>query len=347
MAEHAAPAEPSANSAADQEAEQQSVAEAVRIAMEPGRGRRADRPSELPLPAWRDIAKRVVAEVRADNVPLLSGGVAFFALLALFPATVAVVSLYGMAADPSQVGRQVRDLTAALPPEARSLVVDQVESVAANTSASLGFTAVIGIVLALWSASAGMRWLLSALSLAYDEAETRKFVRMRATALAFTAAAATGFVATLGLTAGSEWLAERLGLGRAGETVLSVVRWPLLAVLIGLGLAVVYRYGPDRDPARWRWVTWGSGVATVLAVLASAGLSLYASLSSSLSKTYGSFAGVAVLMLWLQVVAFAILLGGEVNAEMEHQTAKDTTVGASHPLGARGATVADEVAPSP
>ncbi|MGN6694146.1 MAG: YihY/virulence factor BrkB family protein [Aquihabitans sp.] len=326
---------------------EQDPAEAERIAKEPGRGRHADRPGQLPAPGWRDIAKRVVAEIRADNVPLLAAGVAFFALLALFPALVAIVSLYGLVADPAEVSRQVRDVTAALPPEARTLLVDQVQEVARQAPRSLGTTAIVGIALALWSASSGMKWLLSALSLAYDEREGRKFVRLRGTALLLTLAATVAFVSNLVLLTAAGGLAEWLGLGSAGETAISILRWPVLAVLIAAGLAVLYRYGPDRDEPKWRWVTWGSALATGVAVLASIGLAAYASISSSMDKTYGSFAGIIVLMLWLMATVFAILLGAEVNAEMEHQTAQDTTVGRRRPIGERQATVADEVAPSP
>jgi len=327
--------------------QQQDPAEAARLSRQPGRGRQADRPSELPRPAWRDVAKRVAKEVRTDNVPLLSAGVAFFALLALFPALVAMVSIYGLVADPAEVSGQVRDVTAALPPEARTLITDQVQQVAEQAPSSLGTTAAVGIALALWSASSGMRWLLSALSLAYDEVEERKFLRLRGTALLMTMAATTAFVTNLVLLTATSRLSDWIGLGRTGELVITIVRWPVLAVLIAAGLAVLYRYGPNRDPAKWRWVTWGSAVATAVAVVASAGLAAYSSLSSSMDKTYGSFAGVIVLMLWLMVTVFAILLGAEVNAEMEHQTARDTTVGRRQPLGHRGPTVADEVAPSP
>jgi membrane protein len=325
----------------------QDPAEAERLGRQRGRGRQAYRPQQLSAAAWRDIAKRVLKEVRADNVPLLSAGVAFFALLALFPALVAIVSLYGLVADPSEVSRQIRELTAALPPEARTLIVDQVRQVAEQAPSSLGRTAVIGIALALWSASAGMRWLLSALSLAYDETEDRKFFRLRGTALLLTVAATTAFVVNLVLLTASTRLSDWLGLGNTGEVVVNVVRWPILAVLIGAGLAIVYRYGPDRDPPKWRWVTWGSALATGIAVLASVGLAVYSSVSGSMDKTYGSFAGIIVLMLWLMATVFAVLVGAEVNAEMEHQTARDTTIGGNKPLGQRAATVADEVAPSP
>lgn len=192
-----------------------------------------------------------------------------------------------------------------------------------------------------------MRWLLSTLSLAYDETEDRTFVRLRGTALLLTVAATTAFVVNLVLLTATSRIAEWLGLGRTGELVVNIARWPLLGALVAVGLAVLYRYGPDRDPARWRWVTWGSVIATAIAVTASAGLAIYSSVSGSLDKTYGSFAGVVVLMLWLMATVLAILLGAEINAEMDHQTARDTTTGREQPLGRRGATVADEIAPAP
>jgi membrane protein len=170
---------------------------------------------------------------------------------------------------------------------------------------------------------------------------------LRGTALLLTVAATTAFVVNLVLLTATSRLAAWLGLGRTGELVINIVRWPLLGVLVAVGLAVLYRYGPDRDPAHWRWVTWGSVIATGIAVIASGGLAVYSSVSGSFDKTYGSFAAVVVLMLWLMATVFAILLGAEINAEMEHQTARDTTAGPRQPLGQRGATVADEVAPAP
>jgi membrane protein len=310
-------------------------------------GREAEEPTEFPPAAWRDIATRVAAEVKADNVPLLAAGVAFFALLSLFPAIVAVVSLYALVADPAEVSSQVGDLVAGMPPQAGDLVLEQVTSAVDGADAGLGTTAAIGIVLALWSASSGMKWLLSALSLAYDEQEGRPFVRLRGTALALTLAAAVAFAANLAIVAGTGALAERLGLGDAGRIAVSVLRWPLLGALVLGGLAVLYRYGPDRDRARWRWVSVGSIVAAVVAVLASGAFALYTTVAGSFDEAYGSVGAVIVLMLWLMVTVFAVLLGAEINAEMEHQTAEDTTSGPERPLGQRGAVVADEVADGP
>jgi membrane protein len=270
--------------------------------------------------------------------------VAFFGLLSLFPAIVAVVSLYALVADPDQVTRQVGDLVAGMPPQAGELVVEQVTSAADQADGSLGTSVAIGIALALWSASSGMRWLLSALSLAYDESEDRPFLRLRGTALVLTIAAALAFVVNLGVVAGSGALSRRLGLGEAGQLTVSIARWPLLGALVLGGLAILYRYGPDRDSPQLRWATWGSAVATVVAVLASGAFAAYTSVLGSFDEAYGSFGAIIVLMLWLALTVFAVLLGAEVNAEMERQTAHDTTSGTPEPMGERGAVVADEVA---
>lgn len=313
------------------------------LARQDGRGRRADRPAQIPRTGWRDVGTRVVQEVKADNVPLLAAGVAFYALLALFPALVAVVSIYGLVADPSEVSRQLESLTRTMPREAASLLVDQARTIAGTSDGKLGVSAAIGIVTALWSASSGMKWLLTALSLTYDEAEDRKFIKLRGTALVLTVAAAVAFVTSLVVIAAAPAVARTLGLGSVGATVFTVLRWPFLGALVIVGLAVVYRYGPNRDAPKWRWVSWGSAIAAVIWLVASGAFALYAATAGTFASSYGSVGGVVVMMLWLYLTVLSILLGSEINAEMEHQTARDTTVGPDRPLGQRQATVADEV----
>jgi len=317
-----------------------------RRAGESGRGRHADKPSEIPAAGWKDIAKRVKTEVKNDNVPLLSAGVAFYSLLALFPALVAVVSMYGLVADPGEVATQLKSLTRAMPKEAADLIIKQVRTIASSSSGALGVTVVVGIALALWSASSGMKWLMSALSLIYDEREDRKFVKLRGMALILTVGAAAALVITIGLLAATPSLARAVGLGSVGVVVFNVLKWPLLLALVVAGLTALYRYGPNRNTAKWAWVTWGSGIAAAIWLVASIGFAVYASLAGSFSKNYGSFAGIVVLMLWLYLTVLAILIGAEINSEMEHQTAKDTTTGEPEPLGSRDATMADEVAPA-
>lgn len=327
-------------------AAEQSPAEARQVATEPGRGRRADTPKEIPAKGWKDIAKRVVAEVKADNVPLLSAGVAFYALLSLFPAVVAVVSMYGLVADPSDVAKNLESITRTMPADAADLLLEQVRSIAGTSSGALGVGVAVGIVTALWSASSGMKWLISALSLVYDEREGRKFVKLRGTALILTLAAAVALVVSLALIAGASALARVAGLGDAGQLVVSVLRWPLLGVLVVAGVAALYRYGPDREEPKWRWVSWGSGIAAVIWLAASSAFAVYAAVAGDFAASYGSVGGVVVMMLWLYISVLSVLIGAEINAEMEHQTAKDTTEGSPKPLGARHAVVADEVAPA-
>jgi membrane protein len=276
-------------------------------------------------------------------VPLLAAGVAFYALLSLFPALVAVISLYGLVSDPADVARQLEDITQPLPPEISHLLITQVESIAGSSSGGLGFSAIFGIVAALWSASSGMKWLLSAISLTYDQPEGRGFVKLRGTALLLTLGAAVGLVVSVGLIAATPVLSRAVGLESTGTLVASVLRWPVLAALVVVGLAVIYRYGPDRDPAKWRWVSWGSGIATVIWLVSSGAFALYASVAGDFNKSYGTLGGFVALMLWLYLTALSVLLGAEINAEMERQTARDTTRGPDRPLGERHATVADEV----
>lgn len=322
------------------------VADDRRRARQPGRGRRADSPTEIPAKGWKDIAKRVLSEVKDDNVPLLSAGVAFYSLLSLFPALVALVSIYGLVADPSEVSTQLESLTKAMPSQAADLITTQVKDVVSSSSGALGISVVIGIVVALWSASSGMKWLLSALSLVYDQREDRKFLKLRGTALILTVGAAIGMVISIGLIAAMPPIARSIGLGSTGALVAGILKWPILAALVVGGLAVLYRYGPNRDAAKWTWVTWGSGIAAIIWLVASIGFAIYAAVAGSFSESYGSFAAIIVLMLWLFLSVLAVLIGAEINSEMEHQTAKDTTEGRPMPMGQRRATVADEVAPA-
>ncbi|HMS88619.1 MAG TPA: YihY/virulence factor BrkB family protein [Acidimicrobiales bacterium] len=317
-----------------------------RRAREPGRGRQADHPRQFPRRAWIDVGRRVVTESRDDNVPLLAAGVAFYALISLVPAMAAVIATYGLVADPAEVADQMASLSEALPAQAGDLLVEQVERIAASSSGALGAGAALALATALWTASSGMRWMMSALSLTYDQRETRTFLRLRGRALLLTIAATAALVVSVGLIAALPAVCGLLGIRETGVLVAGVLRWPLLAALVLVGFSALYRFGPDRAPARWRWVTPGSLVATVIWLAASAGFALYAAVAGSFDETYGPLGGVVVLLLWLHLSSLAVLVGAEGNAEMEHQTARDTTTGPDRPLGARGAVVADTVGAS-
>jgi len=315
----------------------------VAVADEAERGRHATTPSDIPAAGWRDILARTLAEAKADHVPLLAAGVAFFGLLALVPAMVAFVSLYGLLADPTDVARHVADLLGAAPSEVQDLVTNQLEAVTADASSSIGFGLAAGVLVALWSASSGMKHVIEALNAAYDEEEGRGFVRQRGLALLFTLGAVLFMVVAIVLLTAVPAVLEGSPLGSAAELVISIGRWPALAVAFAVGLAVLYRYGPSRDDAEWRWVTPGAVAATLLWLLASAGLSIYVARFGSYNETYGSLGGVVVAMLWLFLTAYVVLMGAELDAEMERQTLRDTTEGREEPLGQREAVAADTV----
>jgi membrane protein len=310
-----------------------------------GRGRQAERPQQIPPKGWMDIAKRTAKEVKGDQVPLLSAGVAFYTLLALFPAIIAAVSIYGLVADPETVRSQLDRLTEMLSPETATIVGQQIRQVTSGAGGALGLATVVGILTALWSASSGMKALITGVNLAYDETETRKFVKLRGLALVLTLGAMVLLAVALALIVGFPAVAD------SWPTVLrwtvGILRFVLLAALLVVGLAVLYRYAPDRDEPKWTWVSWGSGIATLLWVLASVGFSIYANTFGNYNKTYGALAGVIILMFWLFLTAFVVLVGAELNTEMELQTARDTTAGPTKPMGEREAHAADHVAESP
>jgi membrane protein len=308
-------------------------------------GRQADQPQEIPAKGWKDIAKRTAKEVKQDQVPLLGAGVAFYALLSLFPAIIAGVSIYGLVADPATVRDQINQLTEKLSPETAAIIGTQLKQVTSGAGGALGVATVIGILTALWSASSGMKAMITGVNLAYDESEGRKFVKLRGLAIVLTLGAMVLMGVALTLIVGFPALAD--SWPTALRWTVGTLRWVLLAALLIGALAVLYRYAPDRDEPKWTWVSWGSGIATLLWILASIGFSIYANSFGNYNKTYGALAGIIILMFWLYLTAVIVLVGAELNTEMELQTAKDTTAGPTKPMGDRDAHAADHVAESP
>ncbi|MCU1662993.1 MAG: rane protein [Pseudonocardiales bacterium] len=310
-------------------------------------GQEAQTPVQIPAGGWWQVIRRAVKESSADHVPMLAGGVAFFAFLAVFPALIAAVTLYGLIADPAEVARQVESLAGALPQETRPLIADQLNSVVSGSDSALGVGLVVSLLAALWSASSGTGNLVQAVNLAYDEDETRGFLKLRALALLLTLGAIVFVLVTLTLVAVVPAVLDALPLGTAGRVIAQVVRWLLLVAVVIGALAVVYRVAPDRDAPRFRWVSVGALVAAVLWLIGSGAFSLYVNNFGSYNKTYGALAGVVVLMLWLYLTSYIVLLGAEINAESERQTRQDTTRGEPRPMGERKAVAADEVAEAP
>ncbi len=306
-------------------------------------GATADEPRQIPAKGWFQVTKRAWAESKVDQVPLLAAGVAFYSFLSLFPAMIAAVTIYGLVADPATVARQTQAISDALPADAASIITKQMEAITSQPQQSLGLGLIIALALALWSASGGVGNIVSAINVAYDEEETRGFVKRKLLSLGFTLGAIVFVVLAVTLIAVTPVLLDSVFPSGAIHWLLQIGRWVGVVLAVMVALAVLYRYAPDRDSPRFSWVSVGAAVATVIWVLASVGFSLYVDNFGSYSKTYGALAGVAVLMLWLWLTAFIVLLGAEINAEAEQQTVKDTTVGPPQPLGERNAVKADNL----
>jgi len=313
-------------------------------ARDSGRGRSAEKPTDIPKRGWLDILKRVGKQLSKDRISIISAGVAFYALLAIFPALAAMIALYGLAFDPQQIVQQVEALGAMLPQQAADLVTGQLGDIAGAESGKLGLAAAVGILLALWSASAGVRTLMEALNVAYHEQERRGFFRFYGTALLLTLGAVFAAIVAIGLIVAMPAVLSLLGLSDFAEILIGIGQFVLLAALMIFGLSVVYRFGPSRDEARWSWVTPGAIAATVLWVIGSALFAVYVRSFASYNETYGSLGAVVILLMWFLLTAYAILIGAELNGEMERQTEKDTTEGEEKPMGSRGAYAADTVA---
>jgi membrane protein len=304
-------------------------------------GEQADKPQEIPAKGWFQIAKRGWAEAKADNVPLMAAGMAYYAFLAIFPAIIAAVLLYSFFADPATIAGQLDALGSAIPADIKKTLTDQIGLAAGN--GKVGFGAVIAILIALFSASGGMGNLMTAINIAYDEEETRGFVKKRLIALALTVGAIIFFLIVVSLVAVLPIVLGFLGTSGVVAFLIQAARWVLIVIVITVALAVLYRVAPDRDAPKLRWVSVGAGIATLLWIIASVGFSIYVSQFGSYAKTYGAIAGIVILLLWLFITAYAILLGAEINAESEQQTVKDSTKGPSQPIGERDAVKADSV----
>ncbi len=310
-----------------------------------GAGRHAATPSDIPARGWWDILKRAASEAGSDRLLTEAAGVTFYTLLALFPGIAALVSLYGLIADPATVSDHLGALSGFIPGGGMEIINEQVTRITSKEQTTLGLSALIGIALSLWSANQAAKALFDALNVVYEEEEKRGFIRLNLVSLAFTlggiAFAILAMVAVIALPV----MLGAIGLGGTAETLLRIARWPLLLLGIALILACLYRWGPSRAEARWRWVTWGSTFAALAWLAGSAGFSFYVENFGTYNETYGSLGAVIGFMTWIWISASVVLFGGDLNAEAEHQTARDTTTGPELPMGSRAARMADRVAP--
>jgi len=302
-------------------------------------GSSASRPSEIPAAGWRQILVRTWKAFNEDQILAVAGGVTFFSLLALFPALAAFVSLYGLISNVEDARREITAMAGILPGGAVSVIGDQMTLLAATNHAHLGFAFATGLLISVWSANAGVKALINGLNIAYEEREERSFIALNLASLAFTVGLTAFSVAGIsGVVAAPRALAM-LGVGPLrGE---GLVRWPVLAAVTVTLLSLLYRYGPSREHARWRWITPGSVLAAGVWILMSVGFSLYVANFGHYNQTYGALGALVGFLTWIWISVTVVLLGAELNSQVEQQTSVDTTTGFPMPVGQRGATVSD------
>ncbi len=309
-------------------------------------GAAATAPHEIPARGWLAVAKRVAQQFLAHRLMAESAGVIFFVLLAIFPAIAAIVSLYGLFNDPATVSNQLAAISGILPSGGMDILKEEVTRHTTNGNTKLGFGLVLGLATSLWSSNQGMKALFDVLNVVYDEREKRGYVRLTLITLGFTFATLLFVVLAMAGVVVLPVVLNFVGFDHSMDTLLKLLRWPVMLAVISVLLSVLYRYGPSRERAKWRWVSWGGAFASIAWVLVSLGFSYYVSNFGSYNKTYGSLGAAIGFMTWIWISVMVVLLGAELNAELEHQTAHDTTTGTEQALGTRGATKADTVAPA-
>ena len=297
----------------------------------------------MPWAGWKDIFWRVYASVNDNRLLAVAAGVVFYSLLAIFPAVAAFVSLYGLIADASTIDAHLSLASGILPGGAVDILHEQITKLTAKSDAKLSLGFITGLAVALWSANAGMKAIIDALNVVYDEKEKRSFVKLNLVSLLFTFVAILSLMVALAAVVIAPIIFSMVGLSTLFSLAIAVLRWPLLLILATVALAAIYRYGPSRREARWQWLSVGSVAAAIGWLISSLLFSWYIANFGAYNATYGSLGAAVGMMMWMWISAIVILLGAELNAEIEHQTARDSTVGSEKPLGRRGAVMADTV----
>lgn len=314
---------------------------AIRKTPQSQRGRHAEQPTQIPRPGWLDVLWRVRNNVARDYIPVLAAGIAFYGLLATFPIIAAVISIWGLAFDPNQIAQQISLISQLLPPEAADIIGRRTEQTIENLGTRINLTAAGALIVAIYSASRGMYWLMQGLNSVYGEQESRSLVKKLGVTLVLTIGAIFMTITALGLIAVIPVTTSVLDMDSTSAMAIEFLRWPLLMVMVMLAVAVIYRYAPNRKEPRWQWISIGSVLSVTLWLIGSIGFSIYVNNFSSFNQVYGSLGAVVILLVWFWLSAFTILLGAELNSEIEHQTKHDTTIGQREPMGKRNAYVAD------
>ncbi|HUG61648.1 MAG TPA: YihY/virulence factor BrkB family protein [Methylomirabilota bacterium] len=307
------------------------------------RGRGAERPTAIPAKGWKDVLYRVKDQIGDDRVTLVAAGVTFYILLALIPGLTALVSVYGLFSDPESVQSHLERFEGVIPGGGMEILGSQLERISGQASSTLGFAFAGSLAISMWSANAGVKAMFEAMNVAYNERESRGFIKLNLITLAFTLAGLVAVIVAMGLLVFLPPVLGSLGFGSMGQAISRVAGIAILAVLALAGLAALYRYGPSREEAEWRWITPGAIVTLVVWVIGSVLFTWYAANFGSYNATYGSLGSLIGFLFWIWISTNIVIIGAELNAELEHQTAMDTTEGDPEPLGERGAHVADTV----
>ena len=314
-----------------------------RVGLEAGRGRSADTPSQIPAQGWKDILLRVYHGISEDRILLVAAGVTFYLLLSIFPGIAALFSIYGLFANPAGIAGHLDALANVAPSGALDVLREEMTRLASNGGTTLGLGFLVSLAVSLWTTNSGVSAIFDALNIVYGEKEKRGLVRFYLTTLTFTLASIGFIILAITVVVLLPVVLNFIPLPGGTDLLVKIARWPILFVLTALALAALYRYGPSRAEARWRWISWGSGFATVVWIAASVLFSWYVASFGSYNKTYGSLGAVIGFMTWIWISIIVVLLGAKLNAEMEHQTVHETTTGQSKSLGRRGAKMADTV----
>ncbi len=303
-------------------------------------------PGAIPKKGWKDIIMRLKDRIGEDNVSIVAAGVAFYFFLAMFPAISAIVSIYGLVVEPAEVEQQLKQVADVLPADAHEMISRILTQTAEKSSESLSLSLIISILFSLWSANKATTAVFTGVNIAYHESDDRNFFKKIGITLLFTLGAIfTGIIAVAFVIAFPA-LIDKLGLSSLLQNGLALLRWVILAGIVYFAFILLYRTAPHRSTPKMKWVNPGAIFATVLWMGGSLLFTLYINNFTSYDKTYGTIAAVVILMLWFFLTGFIILLGAELNSEIEHQTRVDTTIGGVKPMGERGAHFADRVAES-
>ncbi len=308
-------------------------------------GRKATSPLAMSAAAWREILTRVWFKTGTDNIGLMAAGVAFYCFLSIVPLFGALIMTYGLIADPATIATHMRTIIDLVPADAARLIYEQLLSVTTTAASKKGLGLLLALAISLYGATRASGAIMSALNVIYEQVERRSLVVT--TLISFAIIIAAVFVGITGLLSASllGYLQTLIGgIGPAAASFIKIATWLVAGTLASMAIAATYRFAPDRSDARWRWLTLGSALATILWLAATIGFGFYAARFGDYNATYGSLGAVVVLLMWLFVSAYAILLGATINAEVERQTEKDSTTGRPRPMGQRGATVADTAA---